>query len=103
MIQNHLQRVIQIAEIVGRQVVGHVVPHHRLGIHAEPHVIESHRLNQRYIIGSHPAYEMFFRVSLGIVNLRKPFAQVDAVSQMRCTALRNGVGLTETGARNKHD
>jgi hypothetical protein len=47
---------------------------------------------------------MLFGVTLGIVNLREPFAQIDATAKMRCPALSDGdIGLTETGERHKQD
>src|SRR5262249_1379686 len=70
------------------------VPHHRRRIHAQPHMIESHRLDKSDVVVRDPGGKMFFGISLGIVNLREPLAQVDPAPQMgRALMGERGVGL----------
>ena len=88
-IQNHFDRSVEIAEIFRAAAVATCGVHHRLRIHAEPHVIEAGRLDQRDIGRGGPALKVLFRVSLGIVDLREPFAQIDAVANVRQARGRN--------------
>ena len=82
LLQDHLHRGIKPAQIVGWDFVGVAARHHGLRVHAEPHMIEAHGLDQRDVLGGSPAFEVFFAVTLGIVNLSEPMAGVDAVAQV---------------------
>src|SRR3954471_8632883 len=96
MIEDHFYSRIEIAEIFGRKFVTTVVADHRLGVHAQTDVIESHRLNKRDVVGGSPVFKMLFGVALGIVNLRKPLAQVNAVAKMSRAVLgERGIKLGE--------
>jgi len=50
-------------------------------------MIEAHRLNQGDVAGRSPVFKMLFGVALGIVNLREPFAEVNAMAKMCGAAL----------------
>jgi hypothetical protein len=60
-----------------------MVRHHRLRIHTQAHVIESHGLHERDIVPRRPVLKMFLRVSTLVIDLREPFAGVDAMPQAR--------------------
>ena len=45
-VQNHFDRGVEIAEIFRAAVVATGGIHHRLRVHAKPHVIEAGRLDQ---------------------------------------------------------
>jgi len=83
LIQNHLHRSIEISKILCGNFAGPVVRHHGLRIHAEPHVIEPHRFDQRNIFRRGPCLKMVLRIPALVVNLSKPFAGVDAMPQPR--------------------
>ena len=82
LIENHLYGGVEISQVIHGDSVGLPVPEHRLRIHAQPHMVESHRLDQRAILSGGPRFKMFFGVALLIVNLRKPLAQINSVAQM---------------------
>ena len=82
-VKNHLHRRIEIAVVLRRAVRSLCGVHHWLRIDAEADVIESRGLNQRDVGGCRPRLEVFFGVSLGIVNLREPFAEIDSVTYVR--------------------
>ena len=88
-VEDHLQRTVEIPQIIRRNSVGLSAPEHRLGIHAQPHVIESHRFNERDILRGIPRFKVFLGVALLVVNLRKPLAQINSMAQMLCVTLRN--------------
>ena len=81
-VENHLHRRVEIAEIFRAAVAATRGVHHRLRIHAEPHMIEPGGLDQRNVRRGGPGFEMFLGVSLGIVDLREPFAEIDAVANV---------------------
>ena len=81
-------------------MVGHVVPHHGLGIHAEADVIKAHGFDQGNVVRRDPGFEMLFGVALGIVDLRKPLTEVDAMAKVCGAALgKRRVGLSNRGNR----
>src|SRR5437660_5940084 len=47
LIENHLHRNVEISEVIRWYTIGLSAPKHRLRIHAQPHVVESHSLYQR--------------------------------------------------------
>ena len=83
LVQNHLYGGIQISQVIFRNAVCLLPAEHRLGVYAQPHVIKLHRVNQRDVLRRGPRFEVLFRVALRVVDLREPFAQVDAMPQMR--------------------
>lgn len=67
-------------------------------------MIESRGLNQGDVVSGRPILKMFSGVSPGIVDLREPFAQIDAVSEMSGAALRERrIGLGERTDRKQRD
>src|ERR1700739_410466 len=46
-------------------------------------MIESSGLDEGDVCGGSPVMKMLLRVSLGVVDLREPFAQVDAAAKVR--------------------
>src|SRR5260370_42646347 len=51
-------------------------------------MVKSHGLDQRDVLRCVPRFEVFFGIALRIINLRKPFAQIDSMTQMRRAPLR---------------
>ena len=88
-VENHLHRRIEIAEIFRAAVPMPHGVHHRLRIDAEPHMIKPGGLDQRDVTGSSPGFKVFLRVSLGIVDLRKPLAEIDPMPNVREARSRN--------------
>ena len=88
-IEDHLHRGIQIIQIIVRNFIGMAVAKHRRGIHAQADVIKSHCFYQRNVRVGGPVLKMLRRVSLRIVNLGKPFAQVNAMTQIAGATLRD--------------
>src|SRR5271170_1985908 len=78
-VENHFYRGIEGAEIFGG-AAALVCVHDGLRVYAEAHVVEAHRLDQRDVGSGGPGLEMFFRVTLRIVDLREPFAEINAVA-----------------------
>ncbi len=76
-IQNHLYRVVEIRHVFLWNPVRLPSLEHRLRIHAQPHVVKSHRFDQRDILRRSPSLKMFLCIALRIVDLRKPLAQID--------------------------
>ena len=79
LIQNHLHRRIQISQVIRRNLVRLLASEHRLRIHAQPYVVKPHSLDQGDVLRGIPRFKMFFRVSLLVIHLREPFAQIDPV------------------------
>src|SRR5260370_41925153 len=46
-VEDHLHCAVEITQIIRRNPVGLPAPEHRLRIHAQPHVVESYRLDER--------------------------------------------------------
>jgi hypothetical protein len=88
-VEDHLDRVIQETKIVrtngGRTIYGK----QGLRIHAQAHVIETHRFYEGNVFRSDRSFEVFLGVTLGIIDLGKPPAGVDAVPQTGRAALGN--------------
>ena len=88
-VEDHLDRVIQKTKIVrtngGRTIQGK----QGLRIHAQAHVIETHRLYEGNVFRGDRSFEVLLGVTLGIIDLRKPSAGVDAVPQTGRAALGN--------------
>ena len=82
-IENHLHRRVEIPEIFRRAALPLRRVHQGLRVHAQPHMVESQRLDERDVGRGIPALKVFFRISLGIVNLREPLTQVDAAAKVR--------------------
>ena len=104
--QDHLNRGIQIPEILLGNPVCLAAPEHRLGIHAQPHVVKSHGLDRIDVRRRRPRRKMLARIALLVVNLRKPLAQIDAVLQMRSMPPRNAgsrIRLRITAVRHEKD
>ena len=64
-IENHFDGGIEIAEIFVAAAVAACSVHHRLRIHAEPHVVEPGRLDQRDVGGRGPVLKCSFVYPLG--------------------------------------
>ena len=88
-VQNHFDGGVEISQIFLAAVVMPGCIHHRLRVHAEPHMIEARRLDQRNVGRRGPGLRVFFRVSLRIINLREPGTQIDPVPNVRQTRRRN--------------
>jgi hypothetical protein len=73
-IKNRLDRCIEISKILSRPAATSSSVHHRLRIHAQPHMVESSRLDQRNIGSCGPTLKVFFRISPRVVHLREPLA-----------------------------
>ena len=77
--QNHIERTIDVLQIGG-------IENRRIGCICEQrrrfdwkaHMVETHRFDQRNILGSGMSLEMRFRV---IRRLRKPVTQIDSAPQ----------------------
>ena len=85
LIQNHLDRGIQISQVVLGNSVCLFAAEHWLWIDAQPDMIELHRLDQGDVLRRGPRFKVLLGVGLLVIHLREPFAQVDAVAQM-CAA-----------------
>jgi len=94
---DHLHGIVEILQIFGRELVGLTVMEHGLRIDAKPNVIEAHLLDEDDVGDAVPSLEMFFGVAAWIVDLREPFAEVDAVAEMLCAAVGEGGVLRECG------
>src|SRR5579884_503678 len=81
-IQNHLDGGIQIGEIVCGDAIRLISAEHRSGVDAQPDVIEADITDELNILGRVPGLEMLLGVALGVVNLGKPFAEIDAVAKV---------------------
>src|ERR1700722_3966760 len=80
-VEDHFYSRIERAEIFGSAAVPARF-HDGLRVYAEAYVVEAHGLDQCDVGGGGPVLEMFFRVSLGIVDLREPFAEINAVANV---------------------
>src|SRR5437016_8213723 len=56
-IEDHLHGAVEIPQVIRRNAVGLAVPEHRLRINTQPHMIESHGLNQGDILRGVPRSE----------------------------------------------
>src|SRR3977135_1833496 len=69
-------------------------------------MVKSHRLDQRDVLCRSPRFKMFLVVSLLIVNLREPLAQINSMLQMRRTPPRNTrfrTGLPKASLRHEKE
>jgi hypothetical protein len=100
-VEDQLDRVVQKTKIVrtngGRTVHGV----QGLRIHAQAHVIETHRLDEGNIFRGDRSFEVFLGVTLGIIDLGKPSAGVDAVAQTGRPALGNSRRIHRGSLRRK--
>ena len=81
-VKNHLHRGVKIAKIFIAAACPPRGIHHRLRIHAEPHMVEAGGFDQCDVGRRAPGLKMFLRISSRIVNLREPLAQIDAMTQV---------------------
>src|SRR5215472_18216254 len=103
-VENHLHGGVEVAVVFGGAVGLAGGVHHGLGIDAETNVIESGGLDESDVGGGGPGLEVFLGVSLGVVDLREPFAEIDAVTDVG-EARRGdggGCGLSERERREKY-
>ncbi len=80
-VEDHLYRRVQIAEILRGKLLRLVHREHGLRVHAQAHVVETHGLDQRDILGGRPRFKVFARVAAFVVDLGEPFAEVDTPTQ----------------------
>ena len=45
LVENHLHRGVEIAQIIRGDAIGLLAPEHRLRIHTQPYMVESHGLD----------------------------------------------------------
>jgi hypothetical protein len=100
-VEDHLDRVIQKTKIV--QTNGGRTIHGKQGlrIHAQAHVIETHRFYEGNIFRGNRSFEVFLGVTLGIIDLGKPSAGIDAVPQTSRAALGNSRRVHRGSLRRK--
>src|SRR5438046_1524367 len=90
LVQNHLHGRIQIAQIIRGNAISLVVNEHGLGIDREPNMVEIDRFDEGNILRRSPGVEMFFGVTLRVVDLREPVTEIDSVAEMLRASMRNG-------------
>jgi hypothetical protein len=88
-VEDHLDRLIQKTKIVRTKVGRTIHGKQGLRIHAQAHVIEAHRLYEGNVFRGDRSFEVLLGVTLGIIDLGKPSAGVDAVPQTGRAALGN--------------
>ena len=105
--QNHFHRRIEVAEVIGGNLIRLPAPKHRRRIDAQPHMIEPHRLNQPQVLIGNRRIKMLLRKSLRIAASLKPFTQINPMSQMTRAPLRHASRCSRcrhrrsTGGRNR--
>src|ERR1051326_6951159 len=79
--KNHVERAVDVLKIgaVEYRRIGRISKQRR-GFNRKAHVVETHRLDERYILRGGMSLETFFRV---IWRLREPVTQVNAATQTR--------------------
>jgi hypothetical protein len=95
LIENHFDGCVEISQVISGNSIRLVASKHRLRINAQPHVIETYGFDQRDVLRTVPGLEVFLRVALRVIDLRKPFAKINAVTQMGDPAISNGSILGE--------
>jgi hypothetical protein len=93
----HLDRTLELGEMIAADDTRGIRVHHRRRIHAEANVAEAEPLDERDIFNRGVAEQMFAGVSLRAEDLRKPVTEVDPAFQLGEADIGNGLGTRVRG------